>query len=795
VNGNELYIALLHKIINYSLEVKWAIIVALLLLIMSIGSYAVQRKIRLKVVILFLLSLLAIQILPKIVDWIFALGSDSFAELNNIDIKDAWFYITTLGTVFYPPGGLKSALLIVEWVLMLITLILLFRYNNKILVILSNISFYVIISLILITVVKSYIAYEKNSDFYNNISRNFHVSNDMKVTRSDKITEALDLILYIGESTSVLNMSLYGYPIETTPELSKLSKLDGFIKFDNVLSTHTHTSESLLKALSIPAGEWNSSKPIYKDKRLPIIDVLESTGIKTLWASNQNRSGSWNLASSVIAKNASKKLWSSHNIHGLFPNANINFQYDDEFFSDVFKGNIDNKVVFLHSKAGHGLYKDYIPPDFKVNIDNYYRDKTLSSIFGDKNINPTSLLLDKVEAYDSSIKYIDYSVSKILDEEVLNSNKEKIFIYFSDHGESVFTDRGHDSSRFVFEMATVPFVIVFNKAAKDKYVDKFNTLKKLSETKKVITLDIVSQITNFIYDIEINKERVNLESFVENNMADSILIRETISGQTELSLSLQPENKKNITYINDDSINHLLGNLSVNDSSETIICHHRANSIASALRGLLASNCIEIDVVVDDEDINVYHPPKKNHNLSLSTIFDLALNRGSSVWLDSKNINNSKHCNVLYDFLNKRISGGNSPKSILVEFPSDTDFSNDGIIDCSKRLSNIVDLAYYVPHGLGGICLKKLKENNMIHSTFTTNESCLSFKDKIEVAIKNGFVTEISFDYSLKDLAILLKDKINFRMNIWGVGRNDLSEIIGDNYHMILPRNHDINFY
>ena len=41
----------------------------------------------------------------------------------------------------------------------------------------------------------------------------------------------------------------------------------------------------------------------------------------------------------------------------------------------------------------------------------------------------------------------------------------------------------------------------------------------------------------------------------------------------------------------------------------------------------------------------------------------------------------------------------------------------------------------------------------------------------------------------------LMKDKINFRMNIWGVGRNDLSEIIGDNYHMILPRNHDINFY
>jgi hypothetical protein len=36
--------AYLHKIITYSLEVRWAIIVASLLLIMSIGSYAVQRK-------------------------------------------------------------------------------------------------------------------------------------------------------------------------------------------------------------------------------------------------------------------------------------------------------------------------------------------------------------------------------------------------------------------------------------------------------------------------------------------------------------------------------------------------------------------------------------------------------------------------------------------------------------------------------------------------------------------------------------------------------------------------------
>ena len=792
-----MYTAYLYKIITYSLEVRWAIIVASLLLIMSIGSYAVQRKIRFKIVTLFLLSLLAIQILPKVLNWIFALGSDSFAELNNIDIKDAWFYLTTLGTVFSPPGGLKSALLIVEWVSMLIILILLFRYNSKILVKLGNVSFYVIISLILIITAKGYIAYAKNSDLYNEISRNFAVGSDITIIRSDVTTKAPDLIVYIGESTSVLNMSLYGYPRETTPNLSKLSKLDGFIKFDNVLSTHTHTSESLLKALSIPAGERNPSKPIYKDKRVSIIDVLESTGVETLWVSNQNRSGAWNLASSVIAKNASNKLWSSHNIHGLFSNANMNFQYDDVFFSDVLKSGIDYKVVFLHSKAGHGFYRDYIPPDFRGNIDAHYRDKSLSSIFGDKNIKPTLLLLDEVEAYDSSIKYIDYSLSKILDEEVLNSNKEKIFIYFSDHGESVFTDRGHDSSRFVFEMATVPLVIVFNKAAKDKYPDKFNELKKLSEDKQILTLDIVSQIINFIYDININGTHTDLKSFARNNIKNPILVRDTVSGKTGVSLLLQPsKDTEAITYINNDSMNHLLANQSANKSEGTMICHHRSNSVASALRGLLASNCIEVDVVVNGDNVNTYHPPKKNHGLQLSTIFDLMIGRDSSVWLDSKNIDNPDACNSLYYFLEDQSSKEKLPKNVLVEFPSNTDFSNDRIIECSKRLSSIVDLAYYVPHDTGGICLKELKENNMIHSVLVTNKSCLSFKDRIEMAIKNGYVTEISFDFGLKDLAILLKDKIDVRMDIWGVDRDNLSEIIDDNdYHMILPINYDVNFY
>jgi glucan phosphoethanolaminetransferase (alkaline phosphatase superfamily) len=45
----------------------------------------------------------------------------------------------------------------------------------------------------------------------------------------------VDLVLYIGESTSSLNMSLYGYPLPTTPVLDALAgQAEGFLKFDHV---------------------------------------------------------------------------------------------------------------------------------------------------------------------------------------------------------------------------------------------------------------------------------------------------------------------------------------------------------------------------------------------------------------------------------------------------------------------------------------------------------------------------------------------------------------------------------
>ena len=69
--------------------------------------------------------------------------------------------------------------------------------------------------------------------------------------------------------------------------------------------------------------------------------------------------------------------------------------------------------------------------------------------------------LNEVEHYDSTISYVDFSVSNAI--ELINSSSAPwVFIYFSDHGESVFSNKGHDSSRFEHEMVRVPLIMFFN---------------------------------------------------------------------------------------------------------------------------------------------------------------------------------------------------------------------------------------------------------------------------------------------------------------------------------------------
>ena len=90
--------------------------------------------------------------------------------------------------------------------------------------------------------------------------------------------------------------------------------------------------------------------------------------------------------------------------------------------------------------------------------------------------------LDNVEDYDTAMVFLDYLIFQNIKE-----NKKIKVSYcihlFSDHGESVYTNKGHDSSRFVHEMATIPFLIYFNETAKKEYPILYQKYLRLSKEK------------------------------------------------------------------------------------------------------------------------------------------------------------------------------------------------------------------------------------------------------------------------------------------------------------------------
>ena len=118
-----------------------------------------------------------------------------------------------------------------------------------------------------------------------------------------------NVFLYLGESTSSLNMQLYDYPRNTTPLLNRFKNQNkkNLIVVENVWSTHTHTSSSLLEALSLSADSASLDEKvntIFDRKRISLPDILKLVDIETYLFSNQGRSGTSNFASSIIFKDS-----------------------------------------------------------------------------------------------------------------------------------------------------------------------------------------------------------------------------------------------------------------------------------------------------------------------------------------------------------------------------------------------------------------------------------------------------------------------------------------------------------
>ena len=748
-------------------------------------EYLFRRK-WIKSIILFLIGLVWVGSYYSLVSFLGQLGVDSFQEVHNFDVQEAifWFetfffqfefYISLRKFIFY-----NIILLIIYFFITTFIFLLKVSKKNRIYLKKSLAIIFIFFS-IYQTTWSSLNLFFKNSDAFIQVRNNFD-----NIIPSVSSNPKLNILLYIGESTSVMNMSLYGYPRLTNPNLSRFeAKEKGFIKFENVLSTHTHTSPSLLEAFSIGIDESDKKLlPISQRPRISLIDILKETDISTEYVSNQGSSGNHHYASSIIFDKAIKIFSSNDRLLG-----NNAYKFEKPLDHIFFNKNFNQKKLdsilpslnVFHGYAGHGPYTDFIPKNYQNSLDNFFKKMNSAAVTGKIDS------LKSVEDYDKTIYYNDYSVSNAL-QLVKDSSKPWIFIYFSDHGDAPFANRGHDSSVFIHEMARIPFIIFFNDAAIDTEPELYKKYFELSKKKLISTLAQLSPTILDLFNVSFAK-KIRHAVIGASSSPAPILVRETNEGITAINLSME-DLKYGLIDKTDSATSHFVASRFYKNN-EPLICYHGSNSIAKALRGSLVASCLEIDIVVDENaEVLAYKPPSKNNGLKLQHIFSsIKFNDRISFWLDGKNLTSNESCNGLLSFLEKQTL--KTSQNILVEFPSGSHSLKPKIEECVKKLKSIfnVYVSYYVPTGIAVTCSKSISRGN----AFNITSSCGLLEKDLLAAKNSKLFTDISFDSGGIKAIEAIKFTSNFKWNTWHVEPSELKVLQPNRFRMIILFNDDPN--
>jgi glucan phosphoethanolaminetransferase (alkaline phosphatase superfamily) len=693
--------------------------------------------------VLLLLGILGVIAYRSLANFLKNLGTDSFTETQKFDIDEALFFISTLSADFKP--NVSVALLLLS----LISALVIFncirqikpkgRSKGALSCALVPVAAILVAAPTYLLVRNSIIGIIETSEIFVEATKNFrHEPPLLNFTHN-----GIKLVVYIGESTSIMNMSLYGYPRNTTPQLDRLHEQDqNLLVFKNVFSTHTHTSPSLLEALSLGLHPEEKFLPINARQRVSIVDVLNKNGINNALFSNQGQTGTYNLASSVIFKNSKRRFSTDSRYLGNRDYA-LQKPTDDEFFYASLQpaldsmGGQDSAVIFLHSYAGHGNYLDNIPQRFRAPVDHGLGTTNPIAIVG-----PDNNLVESVERYDSAIKYVDYSVARSI-EQVKNSADPIVFIYFSDHGDSAYTGRGHDSSRFVHEMARVPFVLYFNGSARAHYPKLYEKYSRLARQENIATL---AQLPSTIIDLlggEPITPSLDMPPVIgENNEGIiPILVRKTTRGITYVDLNEVPQPlpaNAGIQNVTDTQTRIFVATHNKPEQAGNI-CYEGANTLGKAARGALVADCLELDISLQENGkFSAYDPSEKSVDIELEKILRLAKNNNLAIWISINNLQAGQDCIALARTLSSHMP---FRRQVLVELHPETDGAFHELASCAQNLrQHGMRTAFTVQRD------KLLACNGHTPQDTTRAHACATLEKDLAGAADSGLFTDFSFD-------------------------------------------------
>jgi glucan phosphoethanolaminetransferase (alkaline phosphatase superfamily) len=732
--------------------------------------------------IVFLVGCLWVALHKPFYGFIQNLGGDSFAEVNHFDWHEAIFWLGAakqhIRPKFYIASFLLYAILAAGAVWLLRRLAKRAHLSAK---------KYAYAKFVLATIMIMLAVHQTISDtakfFYQNVKEHATIKQNFTNPLPALIinNKPINVLVYIGESTAIMDMSIYGYPRNTTPNLKHLQLADpNFIVFNNVFSTHTQTSPSLLEALSFAVDTSDSFLPINKRRRCSIVEILGASKLKSKLFSTQNSSGSFNLAAPMIFGAAEKKF--SMDTERLGNNSRKELIYDHDFLINTiikntpFRDNIKT-LTFFHSYAGHGNYIHNTPPAFRKSVDGFFNNKSPRSILGANYDSQKEVAI--VNHYDSAVNYIDFSLAQAIDF-VKNSAQPAVFLYFSDHGESAYTNEGHDASHFVHEMARIPFLLYFNAAAKAGYPEVFVKYKNLAAKNETATLaqlpatmldllgaKIAPQDTNKVVLTPVIGEKALHPPIIVRELADKINFINI--NQRDLAPGINYQ--KTIVNNTDIATKIFIANHN-NKNNDTYICYNHANVFGKARRGSIVANCLAVDLAAQN---------KKNTKSAVKETLNLAIKNNKALWL---RVNTSSFGDFISGYANKLSA------PLLIEFPIGFHAHKDQIDPYIKNIkTKKLFFTYAINNNDALICAKALGKGRLI----AQEPACLALEKDISWASAGGIFTDLSFDYAGITAIEAIRIAKKFSWNTWSLQPDTISKIKPGGFRMIAPNNSDPN--
>jgi len=324
-----------------------------------------------------------------------------------------------------------------------------------------------------------YLAFERDaaSENYREVSRDFKFD-----ARSEHSATAPEVyVMVVGETARAHNFSLYGYPRNTNP---LLSKTPGIKAFPNVTTQSNTTHKSVPMLLSAASAE--DFERLFHEKG--ILAAFKEAGFHTVFISNQlpNHSFIDFLGEQADEHYFLKKEDASQGNHydeDLLQKLDEILPLADASSSAHYHYRYRKLFVVLHSYGSHFNYQERYPRSFA-----YFKPDSKSEA---KPENRRDLL----NAYDNTIRYTDYILHGIIERlqkwEGVQTKTDGVYdqptsamLYTSDHGENIFDDERslflHAAPKASDYELHVPFIIWTSDGFSKQYPD---ILKALGENR------------------------------------------------------------------------------------------------------------------------------------------------------------------------------------------------------------------------------------------------------------------------------------------------------------------------